>query len=371
MIILILLLLIVVALIVGVIVQQFLTRKKTAVSPYTEGLALLLDGRKDEAIPKLRQTVLADTENVDAYLRLAELYFEKGELDRALQIQRALMARRGLHRDQEQKIYTSLGRSYLKTGQTERAILIYEELIKLDKKNLGCYETLLELYCKTERWEECAALLKQLSKLQKDRHRLALYFSEAGRHLLKKSTGDGIDHLRRALKIDSKCTAALFSLGYFYYQQTDFNHSIEYWRQLLENTPHYSFLVLEYLQRAYLDAGRFSQIIPVYEKLLKKQPNEPALYLALAQIYDKKGETSKAIDLVRKATEVKSGALLPALELVTLQLRTGEIDKSIKDLEGITERLDPKRFQCMVCRFQSPEFLWHCPNCHSWETFIR
>jgi pentatricopeptide repeat protein len=368
---LILIFLIVLALVIGVIVYELLHRKKPAPSPYSEALGLLLDGHRDEAIVKLRQTVMANTQNVDAYLRLADLYYEKGELDRALQIQRALIARRGLHRDHELKIYAGLGRSYLKTGQTERAILIFEELIKLEKKNILHHETLLDLYCKAGKWEECATLLKQLSKIQNDRRRLALYFSETGRVLAHTERAAGLEYLKRALKFDPKCTAALFSLGNFFYDQSDFNQAIDYWHQILEFTPQYTFLVLDNLQRAYLDAGKFGLVIPIYEKLLKKSSPDPSLLLSLAEIYEKKGETAQAVDLLRKATEVKTGPLLPWLHLIRLQLGAGEIDKSIHDLEKLGERLEPKRFHCLVCHHQSTEFLWHCPNCHAWETFVR
>jgi lipopolysaccharide biosynthesis regulator YciM len=26
---------------------------------------------------------------------------------------------------------------------------------------------------------------------------------------------------------------------------------------------------------------------------------------------------------------------------------------------------------CVRCRYRSTELLWHCPNCHEWNTFVE
>lgn len=73
-----LLLLIVLALIVYLLYREYRRARTSRLPTYTEALMDLLDDRKDEALAKLKETVNADSENVDAYLRLAQLLTERG-----------------------------------------------------------------------------------------------------------------------------------------------------------------------------------------------------------------------------------------------------------------------------------------------------
>ena len=105
MIVLIIILIIILFIALYPIVRDAVRRRQTVMPAYTEGLTLLLEGEKDAAIEKFKQAVIADTNNIDAYLRLGGLYLEKGEIERAIQIHESLTLRRTLDKSQEKKIY--------------------------------------------------------------------------------------------------------------------------------------------------------------------------------------------------------------------------------------------------------------------------
>ncbi|MFB0509925.1 MAG: tetratricopeptide repeat protein, partial [bacterium] len=169
MIFLVIILILILAIAIYPVVRDAIRRRRVILPAYTEGLALLLEGNKDGAIEKFKQAVQRDSNNIDAYLRLGDLYFEKGDIERAIQIHQGLTLRQTLDKKQEKKIYQSLGHSYLRLARFAKAISIFEELIEIDSKNLSNYETLLMLYEKTERWEEASALLKKLARMQRDK----------------------------------------------------------------------------------------------------------------------------------------------------------------------------------------------------------
>src|SRR6185436_1228499 len=70
--------------------------KREPETPFQHAMNALLAGDRDEALRAFTETVRIDSDNVDAYIHLANLLRERGLLDRALHIRRELMVREGI-----------------------------------------------------------------------------------------------------------------------------------------------------------------------------------------------------------------------------------------------------------------------------------
>ena len=60
---------------------SFFRRKKDSHTLYTEALEALLDGDSDSAFEKLRELIREDTENIRAYLKLGDIFRERGQVE--------------------------------------------------------------------------------------------------------------------------------------------------------------------------------------------------------------------------------------------------------------------------------------------------
>ncbi len=320
-------------------VRDLVRRKKEPASAYTEGLSLLLDGKEDEAMQLFKKVVATDSNNIDAYLRLAELYYKKGDTERAAKIYEGLSLRRNVSPEEEKKIFKHLADYYIKGDRIHKAITILEELINLDRTNPGPYEKLLILYCKTERWQECNDLLKKLEKIQPSKQRIAEYYAETGKYIMAKNREDAKEYFKQALSFDNKSILALIALGDYYYSKGEIKDAISYWKELLEYYPQNSHLVRNRLETAYYDLGQFEEIINVYEKLLKKVPNDTNLYLALAQIYDKKEDVDSAIKILNQIPLDKRSEPEPQIYLSALYIKAGKENKAKQVLDTLIENL--------------------------------
>ncbi|MCX7785953.1 MAG: tetratricopeptide repeat protein [candidate division WOR-3 bacterium] len=323
------------------LVRDLVRRKKEPDSAYTEGLSLLLDGKKDEAMQCFKKVVATDSNNIDAYLRLAELYFQKGEIERAAKIYEALSLRRNVSAVDEKKIFKHLGEYYIKTDRLHKAITIFEELINLDRNNPEPYEKLLELYCKTERWQECKDLLKKLEKILPTKQKLAEYYAEYGNRILAKNPDEAHEFFKQALSFDNKSIPALVAMGDYYYHKGEIKDAIGYWKELLDYYPQNSHLVRQRLETAYYDLGQFEEIVNVYEKLLKKVPNDIELYLALARFYDKKEDIDSAIKILTQIPIDKKKEPEPQIYLASLYLKAGKENKAKQILDNLMESFKP------------------------------
>lgn len=320
-------------------IRDYIRRQKAPFATYTEGLCLLLDGKDNEAIEKLKLAVTKDSNNVDAYLRLAELFSKKGETERASKIFERLMLRRNLTSEQEKKVYQSLANYYLKTDRLQRAITILEELVNFDASNVVHYETLLGLYSKTERWQDCEELLKKLEKVQKNKEKMSDYYIEFGKKILARNPEEAAKYFKQGLGFNRKSAEALITLGDYYYNKREIDMAIKIWNELLEYYPSQNSLVRNRLEAAYYDLGQYEEIVNLYERLLKKVPDDTGLYFALAQIHAKKEEIDTAIKILTKVPATKKKDVLPQIALASLYLKRGDTNKARQTLDNLLENL--------------------------------
>jgi lipopolysaccharide biosynthesis regulator YciM len=302
------------------VVRDFLRKRRSAVPAYVEGLRAALDGRPADAIARFREAVGTDTDNVDAYIRLGDLFMQQGETERAIKIHENLALRRNLDKRDEKKVLQALVRDYMKADRKVKAISILEELVHLDKTDARGAEHLAELYIETGAWDKCEELLKELARNQANRQRAARLYTEYGRAYPKNNPGAALAAFETALKLDPGSTPARLYLGDHQLNQGDTSAAIRTWSEILDLTPEKNGLVRSRLERAYFDAGKFEDITTLYEKLLRKVPDDAGLVVALAEIHQKKEDLPAAIRLLerfagRQKDDVFSRVALAAMYL--------------------------------------------------------
>ena len=92
--------------------RYFRKEAKSDSALYVEALRDLLDGRPESAFGKLRQVVISDADNIDAYMRLGQILREHKKPDRALQVHKDLTLRQDLGAEQKVAILRHLALDY-------------------------------------------------------------------------------------------------------------------------------------------------------------------------------------------------------------------------------------------------------------------
>jgi len=364
------LLLVVLAGIAYLLYREYRRGRTRQFPAYTEALMDLLDDRRDAAFDKLKETVTEDSDNVDAYLRLAGLLMERGQAERAGRIYQMLAVRRSLALKDEQKILHALAREHLRQNRVNKAISVLEQLTELDPRDLAGRETLLFVYARNERWDDVKSLMDSLLKLQKDKHRAALYCTEMGARIYAKEPETAAKYFEQALQLDNKLTPALIYVGDALYGQGKREDAVAKWKQVLGQRPELSFMVLERIEKAYYESGRYEDMTRVYEELIAKIPGDPLLYVELARIHAKKGDIEKARSVLGGLPAEKRDDVLVRLMAADLGLHEGNVVQTRKELAAIEDKLAAEKFRCARCGYVAEgEFRWHCPQCAAWESF--
>ncbi len=352
-------------------------REKRKVSPqlYIDALKALLSGKEKVAFQKFKEVAQKDPENVDAYLKLGDLFRKNKRYQKALQIHRELTLRPSLSPEEKDEIFKSLAEDYSAFGNHEKAISVLEELYKASDKDEQVGLRLLSEYEETERWEQAFELRKKIlsrEEKQKTQKILALYKVLWG----KKRAEKGELHKARvaykeALNYDEGCVPAYVYLGEAYHQEQRLSDAVEYWKKLLEVVPEAGYLVFDKLEKTLFELGEYGDIPEIYDKMLTQNPQNTYALFSIAKIYEKKGMLESAIESYNQILDADPTFLSAKLSLAKLYLLRDRKDKSIELLDDIIESFPPvkKEFTCRLCGYKSSEPLWRCPSCKSWNSF--
>jgi len=281
-------------------------RKKTATSTedassdYAEALNLLLAGRDEEALNKLRETVNKNSHNIDAYLKIGDILRKLGQIERAINVHKYLTVRKGLSAKQHKNILESLALDYQAAGQYERALEVLVRALEADKKANWAREMKLSLYEEMGDWTKAFQTLKELkSKNGKfDFRRLASYKIREGLIIseIEENEKKAQACFNEAIKIDAECVAGYIALADSFQRENRTDDALNTLKRFMKKVPKQSFLAFSRIKDLLYEGGVFGEIENIYQEIIDTQPDNLMARLALAEIFEKKGEYGKAIE---------------------------------------------------------------------------
>ncbi len=350
-------------------------QKSRGKTPYINALNMLLEGKKDEALEYLKKTVKEDTENIMAYIRLGDIFREKGFPIRAAKIHRNLLVRGDITESETNTILHHLVFDYRASGMLNKAIEMAERLIQKNKKNVDNQKLLLSLYEEKGDWDKAFFYRQSINKWLKKRDQdiLALYKVQSGLSFVER----GLEHearlrFREALKLTKTCIPAYLYWGDSYRREGRNEDAYRVWREFTAKNPEWAHLAFKRLRDVLFDLGRYSEIEDIYKEVISKNPKDPASYLSLAELYKKQGKLDQAIELCKKVLDNNPDSLQCRYLMVQLLQEKGEESPALQEAIQILDKQIKKEtaFHCTQCGFESIEPLWRCPQCGAWNTFL-
>ena len=342
--------------------------------PYTLALSALISGDRREALRRLKEAVEADSENLDAYIRMGDLLREGGQVKKALAVHRDLTVRPHLTDADRVRILESLTRDYLVAGRFEEAGQAAERLLRVDRRNLFAFQALQEVAEALKDWPRAIDVVTKAAKIhpKMDKRYLSRYLGYvATRELEEGQTKEAAAHLKEALKLDPECLLAHLFLGDMEEEAGHLEKAVEHWRTLALQAPERASLVFDRLERAYFEQGQFGEVIPFYRELLHRSPREvsvPAL-LALAEIHRRKGELDEAETFVQEALDVEPEHPRAHRELVKLALDREDSRAALERVNQLLSALHETETagDCRFCGAPLDRPAFRCPRCQAFD----
>jgi lipopolysaccharide assembly protein B len=361
---------------------QWIDRRKARESPhFIVGLDLVVANQIDQAIDELSRAAWLDEDALEIHLVLGNLYREKGQVGRAINIHQGLLQRQNLKTLEHAYILLCLGLDFRRGGFVDRAHEAFKEVLRLDPKNRHALIQLEKLHEEQHQWAEAYDIRQQLSEIDaagplRARGNAILAFLENELGDEASRAGNRAEASRRfsaAIERDRSAAPAYLSLGDVKLHDGDVTGAIAAWEDLIEASPDRAYLAFERLQAAYATLGAPQRFPELCRRLIGANSQDWRARVALARHRSSAGDPGAALELLFEALAHNPHALMIHQEIWQALSALGRNPQLIERYLGLTRDavfyLDPH--VCVRCRYRSTELLWQCPQCHEWNTFIE
>src|ERR687892_1337306 len=121
----------------------------------------LVDNQVDQAIEELTHATSADTDALEIQMILGNLYRQKGQVGRAINVHQALLQRPNLTKLEHAYVLLCLALDFRHGGFVDRALEAFQEVVRLDPRNRYALVNLQKLHEDQHQWTEAARIREQ------------------------------------------------------------------------------------------------------------------------------------------------------------------------------------------------------------------
>lgn len=360
---------------------RWIDRRRLRETPhYMLGLNFLVDSQVDLAIEELTHAASTDTDALEIQMILGNLYREKGQVGRAVNVHQVLLQRPDLTKLEHAYVLLCLGLDFKRGGFVDRALEAFNEVLRLDPKNQYALLNLQKLHEEQHQWDDAFKIRQQLVDLSgpdtQPRNQAILAFLENERGIEAGKRGrldDAARHFLSAIDLDRSTTPAHLNLGDVRLKQGDRVGALASWNRLIEVSPDRAYLAFDRLERLHSDSGTPQKFEERCRQIVAANPQDWRARLALGRHLAAKNQPAAGIALMFEALAHNPHGLTVHQAIWNVLLQVG-LDRALVQRYVELARdavffLDPHI--CTKCHYRSTELLWQCPHCHEWNAFVE
>jgi lipopolysaccharide assembly protein B len=359
---------------------RWIDRRRLRETPhYMLGLNFLVDNQVDQAIEELTHATSTDTDALEIQMILGNLYRQKGQVGRAINVHQQLLQRPNLTKLEHAYVLLCLGLDFRHGGFVDRAAEAFQEVRRLDPKNRYALVNLQKLHEDQHQWDEAVRVREEIAKIDAGRRAenhpiLAFLRNQIGEARAKsRDLVNAARAFESAVDEDARTVPAYLNLGDVREQQGNLPGAIAAWEQLVQAAPDRSYLAFDRLERAYRAVNAPRKFVDLCRRVIAANPQDWRTRLALSRHYAGASEPREAFELLLAALPHNPHGLA-IHQAVWQTLNDLGLDPAlVRRYTALTREavfyLDPH--VCTRCRYRSTELLWQCPQCHEWNTFVE
>jgi lipopolysaccharide biosynthesis regulator YciM len=357
------------ALILGILAGHFGWGKRWPSSlsklhpDYLTGLDYLVTEQPDRALDMFLKLMDANAETIETHFALGTLYRRRGEVERAIRIHQNLLARKELAPEHREQALLALAQDYLRAGVLDRAEGLFQQVSEVPRLRASALDALRGVYERQHDWQQALGTYRQLARIKSAPARsvAAHYLCELASVAIERGDFESARHWLR----DAHSEASPFPRAELLSAQI----------AELESRPEEAVILI---RQALADSPALLQEeLPHLLRLAGPVQQDAILGQLVAQTDPRGVDELKRLVFAAIAADLGSAPTLrSSIEKVfsrdaTLQAvwREGP-EQSAQVAQEIGALLaQAEKYRCNECGFSGRNFYWHCPACHSWDTF--
>jgi lipopolysaccharide biosynthesis regulator YciM len=330
---------------------------------YLTGLDYLVTEQPDRALDMFLKLMDANADTIETHFALGSLYRRRGEVERAIRIHQNLLARDALAPEHREQALLALAQDYLRAGLLDRAEGLFQQVSEVPRLRASALGALRLVYERQHDWQQALGAYRLLARIKAAPPRMvaAHYLCELAALAIERGDTTSARQLLREARQET----------------TPFPRAALLRAQIAERDGRPQ-LAVRLLRQALTELPELLQgELPHLLKLVEPQARDTVLaeLVAQAESHDF-GELKRLVFAAIAADLVDAQPLRASIEKVfsqdaTLQevWRAGpaHYERSAYEIGALLAHAE--KYRCNECGFSGRSFYWHCPACHSWDSF--
>ncbi|MCM0612350.1 lipopolysaccharide assembly protein LapB [Marinobacter sediminum] len=336
-------------------------------------LQFLFTNYSDQAVENFVQSLAVNKDTVSLHLSIGNHFRLKGETDRAILIHQNLLARPELPPRFSPKVTLELAKDYLNAGLLDRAEALLQQLMGDREYGRKSAQQLIELYQQEKEWSNAADVARTLTKGDADPAMfkvLAYITCEQAEEALKQDDRWGAQKLsKEALDYDRSCVRATLILMRLLIRQGSFREASNQSLKVFDQNPEFGPEAVDRLMKLEHEHGNVGRLGKKLRKLYESYPST-SLLLALVESVERSSGRPAAIDLLRQELEIRPSVrgLLRLVEIAGYEKGMTTDEGRLVSRIGHLILVNRPVYRCVNCGFSGQQLHWLCPSCKQWET---
>jgi len=356
------------ALVVGILAGHFGWGKRWPGSSnnlhpdYLTGLDYLVTEQPDRALDMFLKLMDTNADTIETHFALGALYRRRGEVERAIRIHQNLLARDELASEHKEQALLALAQDYLRAGVLDRAEGLFQQVSEVARLRVSALDALRGVYERQHDWQQALGTYRQLARIK------AAPARTVAAHYLCELASLAIEHgdinTARSLLRDACAEAA------------EFPRAALLGAQIAEREAQPEIAVQLLRQALAASPTLLQEELPHLLKLVGDGLRDAILAELVQQAESRDlGELKRLVFAAIAAGLGSAAPLRASIERVFSQDPILQaVWQGAPAPEGIAQEIgallaQAEKYRCNECGFSGRSFYWHCPACHSWDSF--
>ena len=336
---------------------------------YLTGLDYLVNEQPDRALDMFLKLMEADTDTLETHFSLGARYRRRGEVERASRIHQNLLARQGLASEHREQALLALAQDYLRAGLLDRAEGLFLEVSQVPRLRTTALDALRGVYERQQEWQQALDVYRSLVRIEAAPPPLvaAHYLCELAALAIERGDADAAGRLlREADREVSPFPRAAVLSAQLAERSGDTDRAVRLLREALGLAPQLMQQELPHLLRLVDPPGRqllLADLVRqssddadarkrfVFSAILAGQADAPLLRTPIARVV----AADPTLCAVWRAAPDGQGP------------PPDEVSRVAREIGALLANAE--KYRCRECGFGGRNFYWHCPACHSWDSF--
>ncbi len=247
-----------------------------------------------EALPIMESISEREPENIDLALQLGILYRYLNEIEKAMSLYDNLIKKH----PRERKIYEAVIEYWSNFNRQDKIRQTYELMLEAFPDDIEIEKEIAGTYERDNKWSEARDQYDKL--IETHPRRPEFYLLKANTYRKQDSLPEAIVTLEQVLRFDNKNYAALKKLGSIYESENNISRTLEIYRKMYD---YYSedYHSAYHFGLAYLNSDMLDSAEVYLTEAKNISSSEASPYFALGQVAVKRGNSSDAAAMFKEA----------------------------------------------------------------------